>query len=134
MVAGWSQPGGMAMRRGIKLFFDGGYRPLPLGMETAVVVQGQAHIRRNLGPGSSMDAEWLALIHAVEIARELHLANPVFLGDALAVIGQATGAVKTREAYVQHRQALAEFSAPLRIRYIKRTQNLAGIALARGGS
>lgn len=115
----------------VKVFFDGGYRPAQ-GMETAVVVKGQSYIRRDLGAGSSMDAEWLALLHAVELANGLDLDDPVFLGDALAVIGQATGAVRCRTEYTHHLQALEDMSAKPRIRYVKRTQNLAGIALASG--
>lgn len=118
----------------VKVYFDGGYRPDPFGMETAVVVQGRPYFQRNLGPGTSMDAEWLALIRAVEIARELGLANPVFLGDSLAVVNQANGTVKCRGASVRHLLALKALntsSAPLHIRHVKRTQNLAGIALAR---
>lgn len=77
----------------VKVFFDGGCRPPPHGMETAVVVKGRTYVRRDLGPGTSMDGEWLALLHAVEVAGALGLADPIFLGDALAVIGQATGTV-----------------------------------------
>ena len=80
-----------------------------------------------------MDAEWLALIRAVEIAREMALAHPLFLGDSLAVIGQANGRLKCRGAFVEHFMALAALRpsfVPLRIRHVKRTQNLAGIALA----
>lgn len=119
------------MRGRVKVFFDGGYRPAQ-GMETAVVVNGRTYVRRNLGAGTSMHAEWLALLHAVDVAQELGLTDPVFLGDALAVIGQATGTVRCRNEYVHHLRALAEVAASPRIRYIKRAQNLAGIALARG--
>lgn len=118
------------MRGRVKVFFDGGCRPMPLGMETAVVVKGRAYVRRGLGPGSSMDAEWLALLHAVEIAGELSLSDPIVLGDALAVIGQANGVVRCPRAFVPHLAALRRFPAVPRIRYVKRTQNLAGIALA----
>ena len=114
----------------MKLFFDGGYRPA--GMETAVVVRGEAHIRRDLGPGSSMDAEWLALIDALRIAKELRLSDMVLLGDSLAVIGQANGTVRCRGDSIRHLgtfRALAGANPP-RIRYVKRSQNLAGIALA----
>ena len=117
----------------MKVFFDGGCRPLPHGMETAVVVKGQAYIRRDLGPGTSMHAEWLALCHAVELAAALGLENPAFLGDALAVIEQATGKVRCRDEYRHHLDALAQIATSPRIRYVKRSQNLAGIALARGG-
>ncbi len=121
----------MAIRTRVKVFFDGGYRPSPFGMETAVVVRGHAYLQRDLGPGSSMDAEWLALIHAVTIARELGLTDAVFLGDSLAVIGQANGTAKCRGAYREHLGALKLVSPTPQIRYVKRTQNLAGIALER---
>ena len=118
----------------VKVYFDGGCRPDPVGMETAVVVRGRSFIQRGLGSGSSMDAEWLALIRAVEIAQELGLTNPLFLGDSLAVVGQATGTVKRKGASVGHFLAMTEMqSSPgrLKIRHVKRAQNLAGIALVR---
>ena len=121
---------GMAMPARVKVFFDGGCRPAT-GMETAVVTGGRTYLRRGLGPGSSMDAEWLALLHAVEVASELGLENPLFLGDALAVIAQANGSVKCPAKWAPHLSALASGAAPPRIRYLKRGQNLAGIALAR---
>jgi len=118
----------------VKVYFDGGCRPAPTGMETAVVVKGRSYLQRGLGPGTSMDAEWLALIRAVEIAQALGLTNPLFLGDSLAVVGQANGTVKCRGASVRHLlelKSLSTSSAPLDVRHVKRTQNLAGIALAR---
>lgn len=120
----------MAIAASVKIYFDGGCRPAPIGMETAVVAGGRVWLRHDLGPGAAMEAEWLALIHAVRIARELGVENPLFLGDALAVIEQATGAVKCRAAFARHLAALTD-PAALRIRHVKRTQNLAGIALAR---
>ncbi|HEX7850848.1 MAG TPA: reverse transcriptase-like protein [Sphingomonas sp.] len=117
----------------MKIFFDGGWRPAT-GMETAVVVRGQDHVRQGLGPGSAMEAEWLALIQAVELARQLGLAQPVFLGDSLAVIGQASGMAPCRGACAQHFESLAGLEPPsgaVRFRHVKRSQNLAGIALAR---
>lgn len=122
------------MASGVKIFFDGGLRPAPMGMELAVVVGGRAHVRRGLGPGTSMEAEWLALIEAARLARELGLADSVFLGDAAAVIAQAKGVARCRGICAEHRLTLAPLlpSGRLRIRYVKRSQNLAGIALARG--
>lgn len=116
----------------MKVFFDGGYRPA--GMETAVVVQGQAHIRRHLGPGTSMDAEWLALIDAARIAMELGLNDIVLLGDCVTVVDQASGVAKCRGDNLHHLERFRSFispASPPRIRYVKRSQNLAGIALAR---
>lgn len=123
------------MTRRIKIYFDGGCRPNPGRMETAVVTGGAAVVVRDAGIGSSMDAEWLALIAALRLARDLELTNFVLLGDAVAVVEQATGAVRARGEAVDH---LAAFHALVgdgpvpAVRHIKRTQNLAGIALARG--
>ena len=103
-------------------------------MEAAVVVKGRSFIQSDLGPGTSLDAEWLALIRAVEIARELRLVNPLFLGDSLTVVGQANGAFKCTRASVRHVRVLEGLNTSLltlNIHHVKRTQNLAGIALAR---
>jgi ribonuclease HI len=122
------------MAHRMKLFFDGGCRPAPAGMELAVVVGGRSYVQRGLGPGSSMDAEWLALIAAMRRAHELGTSDPVLLGDAAAVIAQANGTVRCPPSCLRHLQALRALPQPpgrVRIRYIKRAQNLAGIALAR---
>jgi ribonuclease HI len=103
-------------------------------METAVVVHGRDYVRQGLGPGSAMDAEWLALLHAVELAADLGLHETVFLGDSLAVVGQANGTARCPRDHVRQRQALAALqplSDSLRIHHVKRSQNLAGVALAR---
>lgn len=117
-----------------KIYFDGGCRPNPGAMEIAVVAGGVVEIDRDVGTGSSMDAEWLALIAALRLARRRGLSDVVLLGDAAAVVAQANGAVRVRGTAVQHlaifRELVGEGPAP-RIRHIKRTQNLAGIALAR---
>ena len=121
------------MARGVKLFFDGGCRPLPIGMETAVVAGGREVVRTGLGAGTSMTAEWLALIDATRFAVELGVEDAVLLGDAAAVVAQANGAVRCPPAHAAHLALFREMPRParLRIRYVKRTQNLAGIALAR---
>lgn len=127
--------GRRASPRRVKVYFDGGCRTVAGITETAVVVRGRAWVERDLGPGTSMDAEWLALIRAVEVAGELGLTDALFLGDALGVILPATGALKCRAAFAHHLERLRRVSGgagALRVRYIKRTQNLAGIALARG--
>lgn len=116
----------------MKVYFDGGWRPAS-GMEIAVVIGGTSHIDRDLGPGTSMDAEWLALIEAMRLAHALGLVDPVLLGDAAAVIAQANGAVRCPRSYRHHFERFRDLPQPagrVRIRYLKRTQNLAGIALA----
>jgi len=115
----------------MKIFFDGGLRPA--GMELAVVIAGQAYIERDLGPGTSMAAEWRALLAAISLAKERALADPILLGDAAAVIAQAQGKVRCpppHAADLAAFQAIAQSLPRLRLRHIKRTQNLAGIALA----
>ena len=117
----------------MKIFFDGGCRPNPGAMEIAVVARGEATIRRDLGHGTRLDAEWLALIEALRIAQSLGVSDAVLLGDAADVVAHASGTLKPRGAAVPHYEAyrtLAGVTAP-RVRHIKRTQNLAGIALAR---
>ena len=128
-----AMPGAMTARR-TKIYFDGGCRPNPGAMEIAVVVGGVAAIDRAAGTGSSMDAEWLALIAALRLAQARGLADFVLLGDAAAVVAQANGAVGARGGAAAHlatfRALIGDGPAP-RVRHIKRTQNLAGIALAR---
>jgi ribonuclease HI len=115
----------------MKIFFDGGLRPLPAGMEVAVVAGGQSHITRALGAGTSMDAEWLALIAAAQLAWTLRVTDAVLLGDAAAVIAQAKGLVRVPPAHLTHFRTFSEVprAGRVRLRYVKRTQNLAGIAL-----
>jgi ribonuclease HI len=117
----------------MKIFFDGGSRPHSTGMELAVVIGGRSYIKRDLGPGTSMDAEWLALIEAMRHAHERDLIAPVLLGDAAAVIAQANGSARCPPACARHMRVFHSLPRPsglVRIRYVKRTQNLAGIALA----
>lgn len=121
------------MQRRVKVFFDGGCRPNPGPMEAAVVIRGIAHVFDDLGVGSNSDAEWLALIRALEIVQAEGLGNVELIGDAFEIIGHADRALRTGEAAEGHAArflALATKFRPARVRWIKREQNLAGIALA----
>lgn len=125
------------MRR-VKVYFDGGCRPNPGPIEVAVVIRGKPVIFTDLGSGSNGDAEWLALIRAVEQV----LRNPVpgglagvdLVGDSLAVILAAREALARGAVAGSHAAAflaaLGDGGRP-RLRWIRRQQNLAGIALAR---
>lgn len=120
------------MKRRLKVFFDGGCRPNPGLMEAAVVVRGQVQYFDNLGIGSNADAEWQALLFAIKLARDLGEQNVEFVGDSLDVTQQANFAASTGQARSSHAAAflsLLEQYRPGRIRWIKREQNLAGIAL-----
>ena len=117
----------------LKIFFDGGCRPNPGRIETAVVMRGVSHLFDDLGHGTNSDAEWLALICALELTQSLSLTNIELIGDALEVIQQAQRAMSTGRAKHGHAAKFLVLMAgkPLaRIRWIKREQNLAGIALA----
>jgi len=117
-----------------KVFFDGGCRPNPGTMEIAVVTGGRTIIVPDAGQGTSMVAEWLALIHAFEIAQSLRQSNFVLLGDALDVVAKANGTVRCDRSAAPHlarfRSLAGPDALPL-VRYIRRAQNLAGIVLAK---
>lgn len=103
-------------------------------MEVAAVTRGEAFVLRDIGYGSSFEAEWLALGHAVGVAARLRLSDFVLFGDSASVVAQANGTAKCSAAASAHRErivAMLPAGAQLRVRHIKRTQNLAGIALAR---
>ena len=121
--------------KGLKIFFDGGCRPNPGQIETAVVARGVTYHRPDCGHGTNNDAEWLALIHAVEVATIIGAPDIVLLGDSVVVVGQASGVAKCRShelrAHLEKFQNLARKFQRIRIRRISRNQNLAGIALAR---
>jgi ribonuclease HI len=99
-----------------------------------VVIRGAARLFDDLGVGTNSDAEWLALIRALELAQSMNLGAFQLVGDALEIVRQASRALKDDHAAAGHAAtflALAGKGPPARIRWIKREQNLAGIALAR---
>lgn len=104
-------------------------------MEAAVVHRGKAYIRDGLGIGDNNQAEWLALLFAVELASAQHVRDVLFVGDSQLVIHQASGTWQCRSD--QLAPYLAAFNqaklgfARVRLRHVARTKNLAGIALAR---
>jgi ribonuclease HI len=120
------------MRHRLKVFFDGGCRPNPGPMEVAVVIRGKPQFFDDLGTGTSTDAEWQALLCAMVLAQELGLQDVAFVGDSLEVTRQAnltasTGHAPSEQAAV-YLSLLAQYRTG-RIHWIKRKQNLAGIAL-----
>jgi ribonuclease HI len=123
----------MSATRRLKVYFDGGCRPNPGRIEVAAVLRGVAYLRDDLGNGTNGDAEWLALIHALECALESGAAAFDLIGDSRSVIEQANGRIKARSAadraHLARFQSLSEGSGTVRVRWIKRAQNLAGIAL-----
>ena len=121
--------------RRLKVFFDGGCRPNPGKIEVAVVARGLTYFFDELGAGTSNDAEWLALRMALRLAQSLGDREFDLIGDSAHVIAQANGTSKCRTpvALAHYAAFLAHAAShpPRRIGWISRTQNLAGIALAR---
>ncbi len=121
-------------RSRLKVFFDGGCRPNPGPIEAAAVIRGETYLFEDLGQGTNSDAEWTALIRALDLAQSLGLNDVELVGDALEVVQDANTALQRGEARSAHEAAfltLAAKARPARIRWIRREQNLAGIALAR---
>ena len=89
------------------------------------------HLASDLGTGSSGDAEWLALLFALEVALAAGVRDAVLVGDSASVIDQAKGIARRRLARDDEARfiALSASFDRLRFRRIRRHQNLAGIAL-----
>jgi ribonuclease HI len=66
-----------------KLWFDGGCRPNPGRMETAVVARPNL-VHPDCGAGDSNRAEWLALLAAMAVARALGKAMSCCAGIRLS--------------------------------------------------
>ena len=115
----------------LRIFFDGGCRPNPGMMEAAAVARGVIYVKNDVGIGGSEEAEWLALLHAVEIARNLGAEDVELLGDSRSVINQVAGTTKCRSAHLETYRAAISTIRRVRLRYVPRSQNLAGIALAK---
>ena len=114
-------------------YFDGGCRPNPGPIEIAVVHRGIVHVRSDVGSGDNNEAEWLALRAAVELAAGAGDREVLFVGDSAVVIGQANGQVRCRSVHLQghlaaYARAIQGFER-VRLRLVRRTKNLAGIAL-----
>lgn len=120
------------------MFFDGGCRPNPGPMEAAVIHRGRVHLHVGLGSGDSHEAEWLALILAARLVLAQGGTDALFVGDAVNVVEQAAGRAPCRDPRVQRyltafRETTSRF-ARVRLRWVPRAKNLAGIALARHGA
>jgi ribonuclease HI len=126
---------GLRRSRRLKIFFDGGCRPNPGSIEIAVVARGTTYFYDDMGCGTSSDAEWLALRLAVELAHSLEESDFELIGDCANVILQANGLSRCRTETARDHCAeyhdCAAAAPPKRLRWTPRSQNLAGIALAR---
>lgn len=117
------------MNKPTRIYFDGGCRPNPGPIETAVVIRGVPDIRWDTGQGDNEDAEWAALFHALDRAGAEGLTDIVLIGDSLSVIRQASGRQPGRQHWIDRFAEAARGFESLRLRHVGRKQNLAGIAL-----
>ena len=119
----------------LKIYFDGGCRPNPGVMETAVVARGITYFQRDCGYGSSNEAEWLALIEATTLALSIGEHNVALLGDSALVVLQANGVNKCRDSILRAQLSifmeLKSGFTKVTVARIARSQNLAGIALTK---
>ena len=117
----------------MKIYFDGGCRPNPGPIDIAVVMRGQNLVRTSVAVGDSSEAEWLALLFALEVAAGAGIEDAIFIGDSVLVVEQARGRWKCRSVHLQ--PYLVEYKAHaaaftrLRLRQVPRSKNLAGIVL-----
>lgn len=117
----------------MKIFFDGGCHPNPGPIDVAVVMRGEAQIRVAVATGDNNEAEWRALLFALELALAAGLGDVRFVGDSKLVIDQAAGRLPCRSPHLrgfcEAFRAGAAAIPRLRLTHVPRTQNLAGIAL-----
>lgn len=119
----------------MEIYFDGGCRPNPGAMQVAVVISclGLTCHENDLGQGTNNQAEWLALIFAMGLAKERALTNITLVGDSKLVISQAQGVWKCNQPELK--VFLAEFRkrkkdfASVELIHVRRHLNLAGIYL-----
>jgi ribonuclease HI len=120
-------------KRELKIFFDGGCRPNPGMMQAVVVIRGTVYHSPNIGYGDNNDAEWLAIIYAAELALKHGHRDVILIGDATVIVNQANGKVKCRgdnlRGHLANFLTLQSQFDRMRIRYVNRSQNLAGIVL-----
>ncbi len=105
-----------------------------------MVVRGQTFRAADIGVGTNDDAEWLAVLHGLDVARALGATDVLLVGDSRLIVNQASGKSPCRSANLRpHLTAFvakAEGFERVRLRHVRRGHNLAGIALeaARRGS
>jgi ribonuclease HI len=117
----------------IKLYFDGSAAPNPGPITTCVWAGGKDYIRADYAAGDNNEAEWQSLLAALDVARELGARDIVLLGDARMIVAQATGKGKAGRfaPYLAQFQAKAAGFERVRVRYVRRHHNLAGIGMTK---
>lgn len=114
-----------------RAWFDGSAHPNPGRIGIGVLLSGPAgervEISRRAGHGSSGDAEYLALIAALELAVELGLPELLVYGDSQVVVQDVLLAPQSgARALQEHRARVAQLMAALalvHVRWVPRHRN-----------
>lgn len=117
----------------MKLFFDGGCKPNPGKMEVAVVsADGSIKEHQHIHWGTNNEAEWIALLWAMEIAISTgaHGGRVIISGDSKLAISQAQGVWQVKQdslkTFKKEFDRLNLQFADLRLIHVLRDQNPAG--------
>jgi ribonuclease HI len=123
----------------MKIFSDGACagNPGPMGIG-GVLLDGRKCVERfsqNAGHGTNNEAEYLAVIRALEIAAKHSAQAPVLHADSQLIVNQLNGNYAVRQASLQrlHRKAVdlaRQFPGGVRFVWIPRKQNAEADALA----
>ena len=104
-------------------------------MHAAVVSRGAVWFHDDLGTGDNNEAEWRALLLAMDRAAAEACTHILLVGDSALVVAQASGRQPCRSAHLKpYLAAFHEVAAGfvrVQVRHVPRTKNLAGIALTR---
>ncbi|MCE3261495.1 MAG: ribonuclease family protein [Pseudoduganella sp.] len=114
-----------------RAWFDGSAHPNPGRIGIGVLLSGPAgervEISRRAGQGSSGDAEYLALIAALEMAVELGVPELLVYGDSQVVVQDVLLAPQAgAKALQEHRARVAQLMAALalvHVRWVPRHRN-----------
>ena len=115
------------------LYFDGGCKPNPGIMEVCTYYNGISNHQRNLGHGTSNQAEWLSFLLTLETAKEYGLKEIKVVGDSTLVVNQANGKWQIKNEHLKpfydEYKKLKNHFTKLVIEYIPRERNRAGMVI-----
>ncbi|NJO63619.1 MAG: reverse transcriptase-like protein [Richelia sp. RM2_1_2] len=114
-----------------EFYFDGGLSRLDATsvMEVAVVC-AKSKEKFLFHQGTSNEAEWIALLTAVETAIEQHVKDPIFIGDSQLVVEQAKGNWQIKAVHLYKYKyildCLSDKFTNMSFKWVPRKNNLAG--------
>jgi ribonuclease HI len=122
----------------ITIYFDGGCRPNPGEREIAVVfacADPYLCYHDFVGPGTNNEAEFLALLWALDLSWQAGFTDIHVCGDSSLVVRGASGQGEIRAPnllpYLAEYTALQKKFANILLEWVPRERNLAGIYLER---